>query len=85
MIKEENEEDGLQCTPKVISKASSKLVIERTCPAPCASTSQMAMEAKTPKSIVGGIDMTRAGSVKVHVDIKGRWLNASCAEIKDRD
>jgi len=85
MIKEENEKDGLQCTTKVISKSSSKLVIERTCPAPRASTSQMAMEAKTPESIVGSIDMTRAESGKVHVDIKGRWLNASCAEIKDRD
>ncbi|HSL04872.1 MAG TPA: DUF3617 domain-containing protein [Nitrospiraceae bacterium] len=85
MIKEENEEDGPQCTTKVISKSSSKLVIERTCPAPRASTSHMTMEAKTPESIVGSIDMTRAGSGKVHVDIKGRWLSASCAEIKDRD
>jgi hypothetical protein len=85
MIKEGNEEDGPQCTTKVISKSSSKLVIERTCPAPRASTSQMTMEAKTPESIVGSIDTTRAGSGKVHVDIKGRWLSASCAEIKDRD
>ena len=85
MIKEENEEDGPQCTTTVISKSSSKLVIERTCPAPRASTSQMAMEAKTPETIVGSIDMTRAGSGKVHVDIKGHWLGASCAEIKDRD
>lgn len=54
-------------------------------PAPRASTSQMTMEAKTPETIIGSIDMTRAGSGKVHVDIKGRWLGASCAEIKDRD
>ncbi len=43
------------------------------------------LEAKTPETIVGSIDLTRAGSGKVHVDIKGRWLGASCAEIKDRD
>lgn len=52
MIKEENEKNGPQCMTKVISKSSSKLVIERTCPAPRASTSQMTMEAKTPESIV---------------------------------
>ena len=87
IIKEEEEEkaDGLQCASKVISKSSSKLVIERTCPAPRASTAKMAMEAKTPETIVGSIDMTRAGSGKVHVDIKGRWLGARCAEITDRD
>ena len=86
IIKEEEEkEDELQCTMKVISKSSSKLVIERACPAPPASTSKMMMEAKTPESIVGSLDMTKAESGKVHVDIKGRWLGASCAGIEDRD
>jgi hypothetical protein len=85
MIMEDNEEDGAQCTTKIISKSSSKFVIERTCPAPRASTSQMAMEAKTPERIVGSIDMTQADSGKVHIDIKGRWLSASCAEINDDD
>ena len=87
IIKEEEEkkEGGLQCASKVISKSSSTLVIERTCPAPRASTAKMMMEAKTPESIVGTIDMTRAESGKVHVDIKGRWLGASCAGITDRD
>lgn len=85
MLKEQHEDGELQCITRVVSKSSRKLVIERTCPAPRASTSQMAMEAKTPETIVGSIDMTRAGSGKVHVDIKGRWLGASCAEIKDRD
>lgn len=86
MIKEEHhDEDGVQCTTKVVSKSSSKLVIERTCPAPRASTTQLAMEAKTPESIVGSIIIARRESGKVHVDIKGRWLGASCAEIKDRD
>jgi hypothetical protein len=85
MLKEQHEDGELQCTTRVVSRSSRKLVIERTCPAPRASTSQMTMEAKTPETIVGSIDMTRAGSGKVHVDIKGRWLGASCAEIKDRD
>ena len=86
IIKEEEEQENeLQCTMKVISKSSSKLVIERACPAPPASTSKMMMEAKTPESIVGSLDMTKAESGKVHVDIKGRWLGASCAGIEDRD
>jgi hypothetical protein len=85
MLKEQHEDGDLQCTRRVVSKSSRKLVIERTCPAPRASTSQMAVEAKTPETIVGSMDITRAGSGKVHVDIKGRWLGASCAEIKDRD
>ena len=83
LIKEAREEDAPQCTITVISKSSNKLVIEQTCPAPHASTSQIAMEAKTPESIEGRIDVVRAGSDKVHVDIKGRWLSASCAEIKN--
>ena len=87
IIKEEEEkkEDGLQCTTKVVSKSSSTLVIERTCPAPRAYTAKMMMEAKTPESIVASIDMTRAESGKVHMDIKGRWLGVSCAGITDRD
>ena len=85
MLKEPQEDGELQSTTRVVSRSSRKLVIERTCPAPRASTSQMAMEAKTPETIVDSIDITRAGSGKVHVDIKGRWLGASCAEIKDRD
>lgn len=85
MIMEDNEEGGVQCTTKIISKSSSKFMIERICPAPRASTSQMTMEAKTAESIVGSIDMTQAGSGKVHIDITGRWLSASCAEINDDD
>jgi Protein of unknown function (DUF3617) len=80
---EEEEEEGLQCTTKVISRSASKLVMERTCPAPRPSTSHSTFEAKTPESLTGNIDITRPGSGKVHVDIKGRWLGASCAGIED--
>ena len=83
LIKEEREENAPQCTMKVISKSSNKLAIERSCPAPHATTSQITMEAKTPESLDGSIDEVHTGSDKVHVDIKGRWLSASCAEITD--
>lgn len=83
ILKDEDEDEGLQCTTKVMSKSSSKLVMERTCPAPRASTTHSSFEAKSPDTIAGSIDMIRAGAGKVHVDIKGRWLGASCAGIKD--
>jgi hypothetical protein len=36
--------------------------------------------------MVVSMDMVQGGSAgKVHVDIKGRWLGASCAGIKDAD
>lgn len=83
MFKSDGED---QCTKKIISKSANRLVLEKTCPAPRASTSQMTMEAKTPESIVASIDMVRGGAGgKVHVDIKGHWLGASCAGVKDGD
>ena len=82
IIKEEDEDEP-GCTTTVVSKSSSKLVLERSCPAPHATTSRMAMETKTPESIVASMDTERAGAGKVHIDIKGRWLGASCAGIAD--
>ena len=84
IIKKSDDED--QCAQKIITKSANRLVIEKTCPAPRASTSQITVEAKTPERIVAGIDMKQGGADgKVHVDIKGHWLRASCAGIKDGD
>ncbi len=44
---------------------------------------KMIIEAETPESIVGSIDIVQSGGGKVHGNIKGRWLGASCAGIKD--
>jgi len=77
-------EDEGQCKKKIISKSSTKIVFEQTCGAPHASTSNMMIEAKTPESIAVSIDIVQGGaSGKIHVDIKGRWLGASCAGIKE--
>ena len=84
MIKDnEDEEDGVQCTTTVALKSAGKLIMDRTCPAPRSSKSHITFEAPTPETITGIIDITRPGSGKVHVDIKGRWLSASCAGVKD--
>jgi hypothetical protein len=84
IIKESDDEN--HCTQQIITKSANKLVLEKRCPAPRASTSKMTMEAKTPESIVASIDMVQGSAEgKVHVDMKGHWLRASCAGIKDRD
>lgn len=83
IIKEEEEEDESGCATKVVSKSSSKMVLERSCPPPHASTSRLAMETKTSETLVASIDIDRVGSGKMHIDIKGRWLGASCAGIAD--
>jgi hypothetical protein len=83
LIKEEGEKD-VDCTTKIVSQSPSKLVLERTCPAPHASTSQISVQAKTPESVVASVDRTIEGSGKMHADIKGHWLGASCDDIKGR-
>ncbi len=85
IIKGEEAEDQSECATKVLSKSAGKLVIERSCPPPRASVTHMTMEAQTPETIVANIDMERSGSGTVHIDIKGRWLGASCSGIKDGD
>ena len=77
-------EDDRGCTRKVISKTATRFEFEQTCAAPRASTSKMSIEARTPESLVATMDIVQGGSSgRVRVDIKGRWLGASCAGIKD--
>ena len=79
-------DDDDQCTQTFLTKSASKVVVEKTCPPPDASTSRMTMEATSPESLVNSIDMVRGGADgKVHVEIKGRWLGATCAGIVDSD
>src|SRR5215475_7640365 len=55
LIKEESEGEEPQCTTKVLSKSPSRLVMERACLAPHASTSQMTVEATTAETVVASI------------------------------
>ena len=56
LIKEESEGEDPQCTTKVLSKSSRRLVIERACLAPHASPSQMTVEATTPETVMASIE-----------------------------
>lgn len=78
-------DDDKSCTRKIISKSATKLVIEQTCAAPKPSKMTLTQEAKTPESVVVSMDMVQGASGgKVHVDMVGRWLGASCKGI-DKD
>ncbi len=86
IIKEMEDEDDdaeVNCKIKVISKSSSKLVIDRLCPGPPASTTHFTIEAKATDSIVATGERDQKGSGKVHMDIKGRWIVASCEGIEE--
>lgn len=72
-----------KCTRKLISKSATSVVMEQTCPAPQAHTSHMNFQASSPTAMVGTIDVTRPDGFKMHIDMKGRWLGASCAGIGD--
>ena len=74
-------EGETDCEVTVLSKSATKLVMERTCPAHEASY-KFSIDVKTPESVVGTVDGS-VGSGKMHSDLKGRWLGASCEGIKD--
>lgn len=75
--------DDPACRKEVLSRSAAKLVVTETCSAPHASTSNVIIEAKTPENVVANMDMTQTGaSGKIHVDVDGRWLGASCAGIE---
>lgn len=82
IIKSDDEEG---CARKILSKSANKVVVERTCAAPHASTSTLAVDSR-PESIVASMDVVQGGTGgKTHVDIAGRWLGASCAGIDEAD
>lgn len=70
------------CATKVLSKSSTKLVMERTCPAAEAHY-KISIDVKTPEHVEATIDGS-TGQGKMHTDLKGRWLGTSCEGIKDQ-
>jgi hypothetical protein len=79
---EDEDDDGeVHCRVKVISKSSSKLVVDKMCPGPPPSTTHFTIEAKTTDSIVAAGDRDQQGSGKSHMEIKGRWIGTSCEGI----
>lgn len=82
-MEDEDEDTAVQCKVKVLSKSSSKLVLDQLCPGPPSATTHFTVDAKTTESIVAIGDRSEAGSGKSHIDIKGKWLSASCDGINE--
>jgi hypothetical protein len=82
-MEDEDEDAAVQCKVKVISRSSAKLVLDQICPGPPSATTHFTVEAKTPESIVATGDRSVQGSGKTHIDIKGKWLGASCEGIEE--
>jgi hypothetical protein len=80
MIKQERDSG---CTGKLISKTTTSTVMQMSCPPPTSTTSRISVQSTSPTALTGTIDMTRPDGFKMHIDLKGRWLGASCAGIKD--
>lgn len=76
-------DDQDDCKKKVISRSATRLVLEKTCPAPRAYAAKWTIVARTPESLAATADLVQAGGGKIHLDIKGRWLGTSCAGIKN--
>lgn len=82
-MEDEDEDVAVQCKIKVLSKSSSKLVLDQLCPGPPSSTTHFTVEAKTPERIVAIGDRNDAGSGKSHLEIKGKWLGTDCDGLEE--
>ena len=69
------------CTRKTVSRSANKVVIAMTCGGTPPREGSFTFEARTPESVVGVIDQQTDGG-NLHVDVAGKWLQASCAGIE---
>lgn len=76
-------DDDDKCSRKIVSSSPGKVIMEGVCPAPHASTSRVTIESTSPDRVVASMDVMQGSNGKIHVDVKGRWLGASCAGIKN--
>lgn len=82
-MEDEDEDTAVRCKVKVLSKSSSKLVLDQLCPGPPNSITHFTIEAKTTESFAAIGDRSETGSGKSHLDIKGKWLRASCDGLEE--
>ncbi len=82
-MEDEDDDSAVHCKVNVISKSSSKLVIDTKCPGPSPSTTHFTIEAKAPDSIEATGEREQQGSGKSRMTIKGRWVGAGCLEVNE--
>jgi hypothetical protein len=71
--------DKPNCKRKVITQNAGHLEMEEVCTGPEPSKSHFKFDATSNERYTGSIDMLR-GDSKVHVDLSGRWLSATCTK-----
>jgi hypothetical protein len=67
------------CKRKVITQNARHLEFEEVCTGPEPSRSHFKFDAPSNERYTGSIDMMR-GDGKVHVDMSGRWIGATCTK-----
>jgi hypothetical protein len=66
-MEDEDDDSEVHCKVKVISKPSSRLVMDKMCPGPSPSTTHFTIEAKTTVSLVAIGDRNQQGSGTSHI------------------
>jgi Protein of unknown function (DUF3617) len=79
----QDEDTAVRCKLKVLSKSSSKLVLDQLCPGPPSSTTHFTIEAKTPERIAAIGNRSETGSGKSRLEIKGKWLDTGCDGLEE--
>jgi len=82
-MEDEDDDSAVHCKVAVISKSSSKLVLDTKCPGLTPSTTHFTIEAKTPDTIEATGERDQQGSGKSRMTIKGRWVGASCLDVNE--
>lgn len=82
-MEDEDDDSAVHCKVTVLSRASSKVVIDRKCPDPSPSMTHFTIEAKTPDTIEATGERDQQGSGKSRMTIKGRWVGASCLDVNE--
>lgn len=82
-MEDEDDDNAVHCKVTVISRSSSKLVLDTKCPAPTPSNTRFTIEAKTPDTIEATGERDQQGSGKSRMTIKGRWVGASCLDVNE--
>lgn len=72
-----NEEPS--CKRKVITQNARHLEVEDVCTGPEPSKAHLKLDATSNESYTGSIDVTRSDG-KIHVDMSGRWIGATCTK-----
>lgn len=70
--------EDAHCTRKVLAQTASRYEMDETCTGPEPSKTHTRFDAKSSESYTAVMDRTQGEGGKLHVDMSGRWLGATC-------